>query len=221
MISLLLADDHHIVRAGIQRLLAAEDDIDVVDEACNSEQAYDLYNKLSPDVLLMDISMPSIGGLETLKRILARDDKAKVVMFSAYKNTIYATQSLTNGAMGYVTKTDPVEELLNAIRQAAVGKRSLSAFMASEMALQSATNFNNPADNLTAREFEIFKLIAEGVSHYEIGKSLNIGPKTVSNYQTRLRQKLEISTPVEFIRLAITCGIIDNPVTNIGALSNN
>jgi len=160
MISVLLADDHDVVRAGVQCLLGLEDDIKIIDEARNGEQAYEAYRKLSPDVLLMDMSMPGIGGLETLKRILARDNKAKVVIFSAHQNTTYATQALANGAIAYVTKSDPGQDLINAIRQAAIGKHYLSTFMAREIALQSMTNFNNPANNLTAREFEIFRLIA-------------------------------------------------------------
>ncbi|PHS23313.1 MAG: DNA-binding response regulator [Methylophaga sp.] len=212
MISVLLADDHDVVRAGVQCLLGLEDDIKIIDEARNGEQAYEAYRKLSPDVLLMDMSMPGIGGLETLKRILARDNKAKVVIFSAHQNTTYATQALANGAIAYVTKSDPGQDLINAIRQAAIGKHYLSTFMAREIALQSMTNFNNPANNLTAREFEIFRLIAEGRSHLDIGKQLNIGQKTVSNYQTTLKQKLDIETAVDFVRLAMRCGVIDNTV---------
>jgi len=212
MISLLLADDHDVVRSGLQQLLELEDDLKVVGEACSGEQAYDAYNKLLPNVLLMDISMPGIGGLEALKRILARDSKAKVVIFSAYQNATYATQALTNGAKAYVTKTDSGHSLLKAIRQAAIGQCYLSDSIAREIALQSVTNFNNPADNLTVREFEIFRLIAEGRSHLDIGKQLNIGSKTVSNYQTTLKQKLDIETAVDFVRLAMRCGVIDSVV---------
>lgn len=212
MIRILLADDHDVVRAGVQNLLELESDIKVIDEVSNGEEAYEAYNKLSPDVLLMDVSMPGIGGLETLKRILSRDDKAKVIIFSAHENTTYATQSLANGAIAYVAKSDPGQDLIYAIRQAASGKRYLSTFMAREIALQSMTNFNNPANNLTVREFEIFRLIAEGRSHFDIGKQLNIGQKTVSNYQTTLKQKLDIETAVDFVRLALRCGIIDRTI---------
>lgn len=209
MITILLADDHDIVRAGVLRVLAFEDDIKIVGEVCSGEQAYEAYSKLLPNVVLMDMSMPGIGGLEALKRILARDCKAKVIIFSAHQNTTYATQAMANGAIAYVTKSDPRQDLIKAIRAAAIGKHFLSTFMAREIALQSMTNFNNPADNLTAREFEIFRLIAEGRPHSEIGKQLNIGQKTVSNYQTTLKQKLNIETAVDFVRLAMRCGIID------------
>lgn len=210
MIRILVADDHEVLRAGLVRLLELEGDIKVVDEVSNGEQAYQSFNKLTPDVVLMDISMPGMGGLETLKRILSRDPKAKVVIFSAYQNTTYATQSLANGALAYVTKSSPHNDLLIAIREAAVGNRYLSTSMASAVALQSISNFNNPADKLSAREFEIFRLIAEGRSHAEIGQLLNIGQKTVSNYQTMLKQKLDIATSVDFVRLAIRCGVIDS-----------
>lgn len=210
MIRVLLADDHEVIRSGIRRLFELEDDIDVIDEAESGEQAYELYNKLTPDVLLMDMSMPGIGGLEALKRILARDNKAKVVIFSMHENPTFATQALTNGATAYIVKSDRPQEIANAIRLAASGKGHLSAVMANKIALQSMSNFNNPADNLTAREFEVFRLIAEGNTHASIGKTLNIGQKTVSNYQTVLKQKLGIETAVEFVRLAMRCGVIES-----------
>lgn len=210
MIRVLLADDHEVIRSGIRRLFELEDDIDVIDEAESGEQAYELYNKLSPDVLLMDMSMPGIGGLEALKRILARDNKAKVVIFSMHENPTFATQALTNGATAYIVKSDRPQEIASAIRLAASGKGHLSAVMANKIALQSMSNFNNPADNLTAREFEVFRLIAEGNTHASIGKTLNIGQKTVSNYQTVLKQKLGIETAVEFVRLAMRCGVIES-----------
>ncbi len=210
MISILLADDHEVVCSGLQRLLELESDIKVVGEVRSGEQAYEAYNKLSPDLLLMDMSMPGIGGLESLKRILARDRKAKVIIFSVHQNPTYATQALSNGAVAYITKADPGEDIINAIRLVAMGKRYLSSFMAREIALQSMSNFNNPANDLTAREFEIFRLIAEGRSHFDIGKQLNIGQKTVSNYQTTLKQKLNIETAVDFVHLALRCGLIDS-----------
>jgi two-component system invasion response regulator UvrY len=210
VIRVLLADDHEVIRSGIRRLFELEVDIDVIGEAESGEQAYELYNKLSPDVLLMDMSMPGIGGLEALKRILARDSKAKVVIFSMHENPTFATQALTNGATAYIVKSDRPQEIANAVRLAAGGKGHLSTVMANKIALQSMTNFNNPADNLTAREFEVFRLIAEGKSHESIGKTLNIGQKTVSNYQTILKQKLGIETAVEFVRLAMRCGVIES-----------
>jgi DNA-binding NarL/FixJ family response regulator len=210
MIRILLADDHEVLRAGLIKLLSHESDIEVIDEVASGEQAYDSYIKYAPDVLLVDISMPGMGGLETLKRILSRDAKAKIVMFSAHQNTTYATQSMVNGALAYVTKSDPHSDLLRAIREVSVGNHYISSTMANKVALQAMTNFNNPADNLSAREFEIFRLIAEGRSHTEIGKLLSIGHKTVSNYQTILKQKLDIATSVDFVRLAIRCGVIDS-----------
>ena len=210
MIRILIADDHEVLRAGLIRLLELESDIQVVDEASNGEEAYHSFNKFSPDVVLMDISMPGIGGLATLKRILIRDPKAKVVIFSAYENTVYATQSMASGALAYVTKSASHNDLIMAIREAAAGKRYLSTSTASAVALQSMTNFNNPAEKLSAREFEIFRLIAEGRSHAEIGKLLSIGQKTVSNYQTTLKQKLDIATAVDFVKLAMRCGVIDS-----------
>jgi two-component system invasion response regulator UvrY len=208
----MIADDHEVLRAGLIRLLEHEKDIKIVADLATGEQAYDSYNKLMPEVLLMDISMPGIGGIETLKRIISRDSKAKVVIFSTYKNATYAIQALSNGAIAYVTKSESRQELLKAIRKAAIGEHYLGNEVASAVALQSMIDFNNPANSLSAREFEIFRLIAEGKSHIEIAELLSIGHKTVSNYQTTLKQKLAITTPVDFVRLAIRCGVIDSVV---------
>ncbi|KKN28330.1 hypothetical protein LCGC14_0855260 [marine sediment metagenome] len=208
MINVMLTDDHAVVRSGLCRLLEQNQDIKVVSEAESGEQAYQYYPQFSPDVLVMDMSMPGMGGLEALRRILNRWSNARVVMFSMHENATYAIQSLTAGAMGYVAKSGNAEDLVKAVREVAQGKSFLSADMAQKVAIQSLTGDDNPTQRLTSREFEVFRLLAEGQLVEEIARRLNIGQKTVANYQTSLKQKLDIHSPVELVRLAMKYGVI-------------
>ncbi len=208
-INLILADDHAVVRSGLRRLIEQHDNIKVIAEAENGEQAYQLYTELQPDLLIMDMSMPGMGGLEALRRILARHHGAKIIIFSMHENATFATQALLAGASAYVAKSGEAEDLIKAIIHVANGKNYLSPVMAQKIALQSMTGDDNPTQKLTAREFEIFRLLAEGKVVEDIAKILNIGQKTVANYQTLLKQKLDIHSPVELVRLAIRYGIID------------
>ncbi|MBL1319987.1 MAG: response regulator transcription factor [Methylophaga sp.] len=208
-IRVLLTDDHAVVRSGVRRLLEQHDGIEVVAEAESGEQAYRVFGECLPDVLIMDMSMPGMGGLEALRRIIARYNNAKIIIFSMHENATFATQALTSGAVGYVAKSGDAEDLVNAVRLVAAGKNYLSADMAQKIALQSMSGDDNPTQKLTAREFEIFRLLAEGKVVDEIAKLLNIGQKTVANYQTLLKQKLEVNSPVELVRLAIRHGIIE------------
>lgn len=208
-INVILTDDHAVVRSGLRRLLEQNEDINVVAEAESGEQAYQLFSDMMPDVLVMDMSMPGIGGLEALRRILAKYNTAKIIVFSMHENATFATQALTAGAVGYVTKSGDANDLITAVRTAAQGKSYLSPEMAQKIALQSMTGDDNPAQRLTVREFEVFRLLAEGRVTEEVAKILNIGQKTAANYQTMLKQKLDVSSPVELVRLAIKHGVIE------------
>jgi len=205
----LLTDDHAVVRSGVRRLLEQHDGIEVVAEADSGEQAYQLFGEYLPDVLVMDMSMPGMGGLEALRRIVARYHEAKIVIFSMHENATFATQALTSGAVGYVAKSGDADDLVNAVLDVAAGKNYLSAEMAQKIALQSLSGDDNPTHKLTAREFEVFRFLAEGKVVDDIAKLLNIGQKTVANYQTLLKQKLGVNSPVELVRLAIRCGVIE------------
>ena len=209
-IRVLLTDDHAVVRSGVRRLLEQNEGIEVVAEAESGEQAYQLYGEHLPDVLVMDMSMPGMGGLEALRRIIARHDNAKIIIFSMHENATFATQALTSGALGYVAKSGAADDLVNAIQDVAAGKNYLSAVMAQKIAMQSLSGNINPTHKLTAREFEVFRFLAEGKVVEEIAKILNIGQKTVANYQTLLKQKLGVNSPVELVRLAIRCGVIES-----------
>jgi two-component system, NarL family, invasion response regulator UvrY len=209
LIRVLLTDDHEVVRSGLRRLLGQYEDIDIVSEAENGEQAYDIFNEFLPDVMVMDISMPGIGGLEALRRILARNHDARVIIFTMHENSTFAIQALTAGAKGYVLKSGKAEDLVSAVRNIASGKNFLSASVAQKIALQSTSGDDNPTHQLTAREFEVFRLLAEGKVVDDIAGILSIGQKTVANYQTLLKQKLGVTSPVELVRLAIRHGIIE------------
>jgi len=209
LISVMLVDDHAVVRSGLRRLLEQHDNINVIAEAESGEQAYQLFGKFMPDVLVMDISMPGMGGLEALRRILSRYHHAKIVIFSMHENATFAAQALNSGAMGYVAKSSEAQDLVQAVNNATQGKSYLSTTLAQKVALQNSYD-DNPVQKLTAREFEIFRLLAEGKVTEGISTTLNISPKTVANYQTILKQKLGITSPVELLRLAIKQGLIES-----------
>jgi two-component system, NarL family, invasion response regulator UvrY len=204
----ILVDDHNVVRSGLRRLLEMGGDIDVVAEASSGEQANSVYSAFKADVLVMDLSMPGIGGLEALRRILLAYPTAKIVIFTMHESIAFATRALAAGAYGYVAKSSLADDLLLAVREVAVGKTYISASIAQKLALQSINGEQDPILNLSTREFDVFKLLAEGKTIDEIAINLNISQKTVANYQTILKQKLGISNAVELVRLAIHYGVI-------------
>jgi len=208
LISIMLVDDHVVVRSGLRRLLEQNEDMEVIAEAESGEQAYQLFGEYLPDVLVMDMSMPGMGGLEAVRRILARYPAARIVIFSMHENATFATQALTAGARGYVAKSGAADDLVLGIREANAGRSYLSPAIAQKIALQSLSGDEDPIKRLSAREFAVFQLLAEGNVIEMIADTLNISQKTVANYQTLLKQKLGINSPVELVRLAIRYGVI-------------
>lgn len=204
----ILVDDHNVVRSGLRRLLEMGGDIDVVAEASSGEQASIVYSAFKADVLVMDLSMPGIGGLEALRRILLAFPAAKVVIFTMHESIAFASRALAAGAFGYVAKSSQADDLLLAVREVAAGKTYISASIAQKLALQSINGEQDPILNLSTREFDVFKLLAEGKNIEEIAINLNISQKTAANYQTILKQKLGISNAVELVRLAIHYGVV-------------
>jgi len=209
VIKVMLADDHTVVRSGVRRLLEQHDDITVAAEADSGESAYQLFGEVLPDVLIMDISMSGMSGLEALKRILSRYDTASIIIFSMHEGTTFAIQAMAAGAMGYVAKTSDANDLVQAVRQVSNGIKYLNPILAEKISLHNGAN-ENPIQKLTTREFEIFRLLAEGKVVEDISSLLNISQKTVSNYQTALKQKLAISSPVDLVRLALKHGLIES-----------
>ncbi len=183
--------------------------IEIVVEAESGEQAYQFFGEYLPDVSVIDISMPGMGGLEAARRILARYSSARLLIFSMHENAAFATQALKAGIRGYVAKAGPPNELLTAVLEVAQGKTYISSNVVQKIALQSVMGKDESMQKLSAREFEIFRLLAEGKTTEEIGKLLKISQKTVANYCTLMKQKLGISTSFELVRMAMRQGIIE------------
>jgi DNA-binding NarL/FixJ family response regulator len=203
-------DDHAVVRAGVRRLLEQEPLFEVIGEAESGEKAYQIFGDLKPDVMVMDLSMPGMGGLESIRRILMRYEKAKILVLSMHEDLSFANQALKLGAKGYLTKNTLADDLVKSIETVSQGDVFLSDEIAKKMAMQSISGNQDPVHELSAREFEIFRLLAEGLDIEAIASTLNISSKTVSNYQTMIKQKLNINTPIELIRYAIKVGVITN-----------
>jgi DNA-binding NarL/FixJ family response regulator len=208
--TIILVDDHAVVRAGVRRLLEQEPLFEVIGEAESGEKAYQIFGELKPDVMVMDLSMPGMGGLESIRRILMRYEKAKILVLSMHEDLSFANQALKLGAKGYLTKNTLADDLVKSIETVTQGDVFLSDEIAKKMAMQSISGNQDPVHELSAREFEIFRLLAEGLDIDAIASTLNISSKTVSNYQTMIKQKLNINTPIELIRYAIKVGIIKN-----------
>ena len=209
-VRIMLVDDHAVVRAGVRRLLEQDDKFTVVAEAENGERAYQIFGEHLPDVTIIDLSMPGIGGMETIKRIVARYPTAKILVLSMHENVAFASQALKAGAKGYVTKSGLANELANAIEWVVSGQTYLGTELSNKIALQLHSAEGDPMQALSAREFEIFRMLVDGVDLNKIAGTLNISLKTVANYQTIIKQKLGVSTPVEMVRLAIRCGLIES-----------
>ena len=208
--TILLVDDHAVVRAGVRRLLEQEPLFEVIGEAESGEKAYQIFGELKPDVMVMDLSMPGMGGLEAIRRILMRYEKAKILVLSMHEDLSFANQALKLGAKGYLTKNTLADDLVKSIETVTQGDVFLSDEIAKKMAMQSISGNQDPVHELSAREFEIFRFLAEGLDIEAIASTLNISSKTVSNYQTMIKQKLNINTPIELIRYAIKVGVITN-----------
>lgn len=209
-VTIVLVDDHAVVRAGVRRLLEQETLFEVIGEAESGEKAYKIFGELKPDVMVMDLSMPGMGGLESIRRILMRHERARILVLSMHEDLSFANQALKLGAKGYLIKNTLGDDLVKSIQMVARGEIFLSDGIAKKIAMQSISGAEDPIDELSAREFEIFRLLAEGLEIDAIAATLNISSKTVSNYQTMIKQKLNINTAVELIRYAIKTGVIKN-----------
>jgi DNA-binding NarL/FixJ family response regulator len=181
----------------------------VVAEASDGIAAYQLYKQHRPDVVVLDLSMPGKGGIEVIRQLRQRDDRARILVFTMHQNGVYALQAFQAGAGGYVTKSSPPQMLVSAIRDMMDGKRPISPDISRALALMRINPEMLTPENLTAREFEIFRMIADARSISEIAETLNLSTKTVSNYHYLIKSKLGISTDVELVHLAMRLNIID------------
>lgn len=210
-IRVLLVDDHAVVREGYRRLLERTEDISVIAEVASGEEAYRVVCELQPDVTVMDINLPGLGGIEAVRRIVARLPEAKVLMFSMHEDTVFSSRALQAGARGYVTKSAAPEVLVEAVRLVAAGKLYISHEMAQELAMQMLPGRDNPIDALSAREFEVFRLLVAGHSLQEISRILCLSYKTVANYQSNIKHKLDVSNTAQVVRIALSHGLIAGP----------
>jgi DNA-binding NarL/FixJ family response regulator len=212
-IRVLVADDQAMVRAGFRMLLGGEPDIEVVAEAANGREAIELAARWRPAVVLMDIRMPELDGLEATRRILAADDAARVLILTTFDLDEYVYEALRAGASGFVLKDDPPEQLLAAIRTVAGGNALLSPAVTKQVIAQ-FTRKPRPApprglDELTERERDVFRLVARGLSNAEIGRELYISETTVKTHVTHLLQKLDVRDRVQAVVLAHETGLFD------------
>lgn len=208
-INVLLVDDHAVVRMGFKMLLESASDIKVIAEAESGEQAVKMYMEHKPDVVVMDITMPGIGGLEAIERIMAKDNTARVLVLSAHEDSVHPKRVLNAGAMGYLTKRSAAEELIKAIRTVAGRKMYLEANIAQQMAIQQLSGEQNPVDVLSDREFEVFMALAKGKTTNEIAETLCLSPRTVGTHLYNIKQKLNANNSAEIALIAMRSGLID------------
>lgn len=203
----LLIDDHPVVLTGNRRILEDTDDLAVVGEAVNGEEGYRLFCERCPDVVVMDLSMPGMGGLEAIRRILARDDNARVLVFTMHDSEAMVGQAMKLGARGYLTKRASNAELLAAVRKVAGD----SLFVESEILSNAVGADRAPSPglaDLSPREFQVFRLLADGHRVPDIAEFLSISPKTVGVHRARIMQKLGTRSTVHLVRLALSHGVV-------------
>lgn len=214
-IKVLVADDHDLVRTGISRMLEDVDGVEVVGEATNGEEAIKKAKELSPDVVLMDVKMPGIGGLEATKKLLRQNPEIKVVAVTACDDDPFPSRLLKAGAAGYVTKGADLKEMVHAIRSVVAGQRYLSPQVAQQMALKSFGEKAGdcPFDALSERELQICMMVVNCQKVQDISDKLCLSPKTVNSYRYRIFDKLNVGGDVELTRLAMRHGVLDAEVS--------
>lgn len=206
-ISILLADDHPIVRQGYRRVLENQPDFQVVAEAENAASAYSAFKAHSPDIVVMDISMPGASGLEAIRNIRARDRHAHILVFSMHSEASLVKAAFNAGAGGYVTKSSEPAVLIRAIRSVAHGERAMSDDVAQVLALESLAPSGSALDQLAEREVEILRQIAAGATKEEVAQNLNLSLKTVQNYHYMIKVKTGLKTDAQLVHLATECGL--------------
>jgi two-component system invasion response regulator UvrY len=209
MISILLVDDHAIVREGYRALLAKQPNLKVVAEAADGAEAYRQFKERLPDLVITDLSLPGMGGLELISRIKQRCAEARILVFSMHQNAGFAVQASRAGALGYVTKSSSPEILLRAIHEVHQGRPTLSPDIAQALALEKLGGDRMALETLTVREFEILRLLVEARSPDDIARTLNISPKTVCNCHYLIKRKLGVASDIELTRLAIRLNVIN------------
>lgn len=216
MIKVLLVDDHELVRIGIKRLLQDVNGIKVIGEASTGEEAIKIAKELIPDVVLMDVQMPGIGGLEATRKMIRHNPDIKILALTVFDDEPYPSRLLQAGAAGYITKGCDAEEMVRGIRTVHSGQRYISTEIAQQLALKRFTKAEeSPLDILSERELQIMLMITSGQKVQEISDKLCLSPKTVNSYRYRIFEKLGINSDVELTLLAIRLGLVEshkNPI---------
>jgi len=210
MINVLLTDDHELVRTGIRRLLEDSKQVNIVGEAECGEDSLLMAQSLKPDVILMDVNMPGIGGVETCRRILQRNPKQKIIVLTVHNEQTFPKRLLEIGAKGYLTKECGLDEMIKAIKQVNSGGSYIASSIAQQLALSLLPgNDLNPIDKLSRREFQVMLMISQGMTNIEISDKLCLSPKTISTYRLRLLEKLDAQNEVDLIRIAVEQGMVE------------
>lgn len=207
MIRVMLVDDHAVVRMGFRMLLSTAD-IEVAAEADCGEAACRDYPQVRPDVVVMDLSMPGMGGLEAVRRLLAHDETARILALSAHEDTAYPQRVLKAGALGYLSKRSAPEALIDAVRAVAAGRRYVDAQLAQKLAIAQIEGEASPADALTEREFAVFIQLAQGLTVAQIADNLKLAPSTVGTHLYNVKQKLNAANQAELTLVALRWGLI-------------
>jgi two-component system, NarL family, invasion response regulator UvrY len=206
--TIMLVDDHAVVREGYRSVLQKQPGLRVVAEASDGAEAYRLFKDVRPDLVIMDLTMPGIGGIETIRRIRQWDRGARILVFTMHQNAGFAVQAIRAGARGFVTKTSPPDALVRAVMDVLAGRIAVSPDIDHELALSRLGGETIAADVLSAREFEVLQLLLAENTTEEIADALHISPKTVANLHSAIKDKLGVGSDIELVRLALRQGIL-------------
>jgi len=210
VIKILIADDHSIVREGLKRILTEESDIEILGEASNYQEVLSMLRTFTPDIILLDISMPGRDGLEILKEIKMLYKKIKVLILSMHPEDRFAVRAIRSGAAGYVSKESAVEELVEAIRRVHQGNKYISNTLAEKLANSVVEESEKPAhENLSDREFQVLTLIASGKTIRDIAEGLNLSPATIASFRGRILVKLQLKSNVELTSYSLRNDLIN------------
>jgi DNA-binding NarL/FixJ family response regulator len=208
-IRILLADDHAVVRQGFKMILAEQPDMEIAGEAANGREAVELAEKIKPDVVVMDVAMPELNGIEATRRLAASAPHTRVLALSMHKDSVYVREILRAGARGYLLKDSPAQDMLAAVRAVAGGEGYISPAVSSAVLDDYRKHVTNPIDLLTSREREVLQMLAEGKTNKEIAAVLNLSVYTVEAHRGRIMEKLNVHSINELVRFAVRNGLID------------
>jgi DNA-binding NarL/FixJ family response regulator len=206
--TIMLVDDHSVVREGYRSVLGKQPGLRVVAEAADGVEAYRLLKEIRPDLVIMDLVMPGIGGVETIRRMRQWDRNVRILVFTMHQNAAFAVQAIRAGAKGYVTKTSPPETLIQAVMDVLADRIAISPDIDHELALSRLGKETSAADVLTPREFEVLQLLLAENTSEEIANTLHLSPKTVANLHSLIKDKLGVGSDIELVRLALRQGIL-------------